>query len=87
MRPPSRSRDRADRVLDRIRTALASGPVVAIGHGHFSRVLAARWLGLPVSSGGLFVLGPAARACSATSTSQPAVLRWNVPNPAERDPG
>jgi probable phosphoglycerate mutase len=79
--------ERADRVLDRIRAALADGPVVAIGHGHFSRVLAARWLELPVSSGRLFVLGPASPCLLGHEHSRPAVHRWNVPNPAERDPG
>ena len=80
-------RQRADRVLDRIRSALASGPVVAIGHGHFSRVLAARWLGLPVTGGALFVLGPASPCLLGSEHGNPAVHRWNVPNPAERDPG
>ena len=80
-------RVRADRVLDRIRAALATGPVVAIGHGHFSRVLAARWLGLPVSSGGMFVLGPASPCLLGHEHGRPAIHRWNVPNPAERDPG
>ena len=74
-------------MLDRIRTALATGPVVAIGHGHFSRVLAARWLGLPVASGALFVLGPASPCLLGREHGNPAVHRWNVPNPAERDPG
>ena len=80
-------RQRADRVLDRIRSALAGGPVVAIGHGHFSRVLAARWLGLPVTGGALFVLGPASPCLLGSEHGNPAVHRWNVPNPAERDPG
>lgn len=80
-------RVRADRVLAKIRAALGQGPVVAIGHGHFSRVLTARWLGLPVSSGGMFVLGPASPCLLGTEHGRPAVHRWNVPNPAERDPG
>jgi broad specificity phosphatase PhoE len=78
---------RADRMLARIRDALQRGPVVAVGHGHFSRVLAARWLQLPVSSGGLFVLGPASPCLLGSEHGNPAVHRWNVPNPAERDPG
>ena len=80
-------RTRADRVLDRIRAALAEGPVVAIGHGHFSRVLAARWLERPVSDGGMFVLGPASPCLLGHEHGRPAIHRWNVPNPAERDPG
>jgi broad specificity phosphatase PhoE len=75
---------RADRMLARIRDALATGPVVAVGHGHFSRVLAARWLGLPVTGGAMFVLGPASPCILGSEHGQPAVHRWNVPNPAER---
>lgn len=75
---------RADRALERIRAALDHGPVVTVGHGHFSRVLAARWLGLPVSGGAMFVLGPASPCLLGTEHGQPVVLRWNVPNPAER---
>ena len=78
---------RADRVLNRVRAALATGPVVTVGHGHFSRVLAARWLGLPVEAGAMFVLGPASPCLLGSEHGRPAVHRWNVPNPAERDPG
>ncbi|HZB51243.1 MAG TPA: histidine phosphatase family protein, partial [Mycobacteriales bacterium] len=77
---------RADRVLERIRSALADGPVIAIGHGHMSRVLAARWLGLPVHGGGMFALGPASPCLLGEEHGTPAVHRWNMPNPAERDP-
>jgi probable phosphoglycerate mutase len=56
---------RADAVLERARAALDDGDVVLVGHGHFSRVLTARWLGLPATAGvgfkldagGLTVLG------------------------------
>jgi broad specificity phosphatase PhoE len=78
---------RADRMLARIRAALQNGPVVTVGHGHFSRVLAARWLDLPVADGALFVLGPASPCLLGQEHGRPAVHRWNVPNPAERDPG
>ena len=78
---------RADRVLERVRAALADGPVVTVGHGHFSRVLTARWLRLPVSGGAMFVLGPASPCLLGSEHGRPAVHRWNVPNPAERDAG
>ena len=78
---------RADRMLARIREALQRGPVVTVGHGHFSRVLAARWLDLPVRNGALFVLGPASPCLLGQEHGGPAVHRWNVPNPAERDSG
>jgi probable phosphoglycerate mutase len=45
---------RADRVIGEVRAA--DGDVVAFGHGHMLRVLAARWLGLPPEDGALFAL-------------------------------
>ena len=42
---------RADAVLQRARDALPGGDVVLVGHGHFSRVLAVRWIGLPATAG------------------------------------
>ncbi|AUS81769.1 acid phosphatase [Actinoalloteichus sp. AHMU CJ021] len=56
---------RADRVLHRVRDALPHRDVVLVGHGHLSRVMIARWLGLPFSTaahfsmltGGAAVLG------------------------------
>ncbi|WP_028936706.1 histidine phosphatase family protein [Pseudonocardia spinosispora] len=57
--------ERADTVLERCRAVLSKGDVALIGHGHFSRVLTARWLNLPATAGvgfkldagGLTVLG------------------------------
>jgi probable phosphoglycerate mutase len=55
---------RADRFVSTVRDR--SGTVLVFTHGHFSRVLAARWVGLParqgqvfgpVAAGGLSVLG------------------------------
>jgi probable phosphoglycerate mutase len=42
---------RADGVLAEVRELLPEGDVVLVGHGHFSRVLAARWIGLPAEGG------------------------------------
>lgn len=56
---------RADAVLTSYRARLEEGDVVLVGHGHFSRALTARYLGLPATggvgfnldAGGLTVLG------------------------------
>lgn len=58
-------RARADAVLGQFRERRDDGDVVLVGHGHFSRVLTARWLDLPATAGvsfnldtgGLTVLG------------------------------
>src|SRR4029453_16463872 len=47
---------RADRVIERCLAPDVAGDVLLISHGHLLRVLAARWLGLPPASGGMFAL-------------------------------
>jgi probable phosphoglycerate mutase len=73
---------RADRVLVRAARALADGPVVLVGHGHFSRVLGARWMGMPVAGGAHLLLGTAAPSILGAQYGAPAIVRWNLPNPA-----
>ncbi|QGK71261.1 acid phosphatase [Allosaccharopolyspora coralli] len=51
--------DRADAVLGEIEALRRRGAVVLVGHGHFSRALVARWLGLPAAEGVRFALDPA----------------------------
>jgi broad specificity phosphatase PhoE len=53
---------RADAVLADARTAAADGDVVLVGHGHFSRVLVARWIGLPAQEGVRFAMEAASWA-------------------------
>ncbi len=73
-------RDRADLVLARAAAALPDGPVVLIGHGHFSRVLGARWIGLPVGGGAHLLLGTAAPSVLGAQYGVPVIVRWNLPN-------
>jgi broad specificity phosphatase PhoE len=69
---------RADRVLDRVRTMLASGDVALVGHAHLLRVLTARWLGLPPHYGELFRLETATVSVLGYERETPVLLRWNV---------
>jgi broad specificity phosphatase PhoE len=73
---------RIDRLLELVHSKLADGPVVLFGHGHINRAVTARWLGLPVSSGGMFSLGTAAPCLLGVEHSRPVVVRWNLTNPA-----
>ena len=73
---------RADRVLAGALRYLAEGPVVLVAHGHISRVIGARWIGLPARDGGRFALGTAAPSVLGAEHGAAVIERWNVPNPA-----
>ncbi|WP_171161801.1 histidine phosphatase family protein [Streptomyces sp. I05A-00742] len=76
---------RADRVLARVAPWLAAedgGDVVLVAHAHFLRVLTARRLGLPPSSGALFRLDTATLSRIGTEHGRPALLAWNATAPA-----
>ncbi len=67
---------RADRVIER---ALgAGGDVILFSHGHFLRVLAARWVGLPPVGGRLLALGAAGVCELGWEHETQVVARWNV---------
>jgi broad specificity phosphatase PhoE len=74
--------ERADRVLQRAVRHLADGPVVLVAHGHISRVIGARWIGLPAAAGGRLALGTAAPSVLGAEHGVAVIERWNVPNPA-----
>ena len=66
---------RADKVIARARAA--AGDVLVFAHGHLLRVLAARWLGLPAASGGLFELGTATLSIVGWERDDPSMELWN----------
>jgi probable phosphoglycerate mutase len=51
--------------------------VLAFGHGHASRVLAARWLDQPVDEGRFFRLDTATVSVLGYEHELPVVARWN----------
>jgi broad specificity phosphatase PhoE len=81
---------RCRRVLDRVTGSLEDGDVVLFGHGHALRVLAAVWLGLPGSAGGLFTMEPATLCRLGTYRGHRVVEAWNdashLPAPASASP-
>jgi broad specificity phosphatase PhoE len=68
---------RADRVIARLRAI--DGHVLLFSHGHFLRVLAARWLGLSAADARLFVLSTAGLSILGYehNLEEPAILLWN----------
>jgi broad specificity phosphatase PhoE len=66
---------RMDRVVAKVRAN--GGRVLVFSHGHASRALAARWLGLPVEDGRHFLLGTATISVLGYERESPVVARWN----------
>lgn len=75
---PEEVAGRADRVLDHAREALAHGDVALVGHGHMSRVIAARWAGLPIGAAALFLMDAAALTVLGTYHGEPCIEHSNV---------
>jgi probable phosphoglycerate mutase len=73
---------RADRVLRRAAEALDRRAVILVAHGHISRVIGARWIGLTAAGGGRLALATAAPSLLSTQQGLPVIDRWNIPNPA-----
>jgi probable phosphoglycerate mutase len=75
---PAQISDRADRFIAQVR-ALA-GNVALFSHSHVGRVLAARWIGLPVAQGQHLLLNTASVSVLCYEherTDQPAISLWN----------
>lgn len=73
---------RADRIVDRVRNVSrddgAPANVLLVAHGHFLRILTARWLGLPAGAGRHFVLGTAKVCTLGWDKKTPAVEQWGL---------
>jgi probable phosphoglycerate mutase len=65
---------RADRVLAR---AVAAGSAALFSHGHFLRVLGARWIGLAPEEGGVLGLDVATLCVLGHEHGQPVLRSWN----------
>lgn len=66
---------RADRVLARL--AAVDGDSLVFGHGHMSRVLAARALGLEAAAGAILLLSTAAISVIGAEHGRRAIELWN----------
>lgn len=73
---------RADAIVDRVRAPQADGStvdnVLLVAHGHFLRILTARWLGLDAGEGRHFMLGTAKVCTLGWDKLTPAVEQWGL---------
>jgi broad specificity phosphatase PhoE len=72
---------RADRVISRVLEA--DGDVLAFTHGHFSRVLGARWCQLHPELGRIIYVDPAGVSELAWHDGRRVIHRWNMSSPVE----
>lgn len=68
---------RADRILAEARAA--RGDVALFSHGHFLRVMAARWIGLSPQGGRSLALDTATISVLGHERETPVIVRWNQP--------
>jgi len=76
---PTQVCDRADRMIAHLRRM--DGNVAVFSHGHFGRVLATRWIGLPVIEAEHFQLSTASLSILGYDPHHPAVAvieSWNL---------
>jgi probable phosphoglycerate mutase len=66
---------RADRVIARVRNE--SGNAIVFAHGHFLRILTARWCELDPVEGQRFILDPATLSILGWERDTPAIRQWN----------
>ncbi|QDU95889.1 histidine phosphatase family protein [Lignipirellula cremea] len=77
---PEQISARADRLVQRL--SGLEGNVALFSHSHLGRVLAARWIGLPVERAQHFLLGTASLSILGYEhhrTDEPAITLWNSP--------
>ena len=76
---PAHISERADRVIARLRAL--GGNIAIFSHGHFGRVLAARWIGLPVGQAQHFLLSTASLSIFGYEhnlAAESAIVLWNA---------
>jgi probable phosphoglycerate mutase len=76
---PAQITMRVDRLIVHWRTL--SGRIAVFSHGHFGRVLGARWIGLPVTQARHFVLGTASYSVLGHEhdrADKPVITQWNI---------
>jgi broad specificity phosphatase PhoE len=84
---PAQISDRADRFI--VQVCALDGNVALFSHSHFGRVLAVRWIGLPVVQAQRLLLSTASISVLCYEherTDQPAIALWNSVAPESSAP-
>ena len=68
---------RADRIIERCLDPAVEGDALLFAHGHFLRVLASRWIGLPTAGGGKFALSTATLGLLGWDRTNRVIELWN----------
>jgi probable phosphoglycerate mutase len=68
--------ERADRAIERAKAA--GGDVAIVAHGHFLRVLGARWIGLAANMGGTHILGTGTLSELGFERERQVIRTWNA---------
>jgi probable phosphoglycerate mutase len=79
---PAQVSDRADRLIARLRGM--PGDIALFSHGHFGRVLGARWIGLPVRQAQCLLLDTASISVldyEHHRRDEPVIAIWNAGSP------
>ena len=72
---PEQISARADRLVARLQAM--TGNIALFSHGHFSRVLAVRWVGLPVAAASHLMISTASLSMLSLEHNRPAIALWN----------
>jgi broad specificity phosphatase PhoE len=72
---PAQVGERVDRVIERVVTV--SGRVLIVSHGHTSRILASRFVGLPADAGGKLAFDVGSLSMLGYEHDRPVVIFWN----------
>jgi len=73
---PEAVSSRADRLIARLRAL--EGNIALFSHGHMGRVIAARWIALPVTGAACFSLSPASLSILGWNQTRPVIAQWNA---------
>ncbi len=71
--------DRADQVIAALAGASSAGDVLIFSHGHFLRILAARWMDMPGNRGQRLALNTCTVSILGQEHEYRVIERWNAP--------